>query len=141
MGRRGSRRENSTRQSGSNFQTLQFTTQQFLSSLKKHNNFFNNKPHHKKGNNVTMAKNCFDLKTMTYSSPRPPIHLPTDPNLSLTSFLFQSTSSVADTTALTDAQTGESLTFRQLKTQVYDLSRSLLRLGIEQGDVVFAICT
>jgi len=83
-----------------------------------------------------MPKNCFDLKTMTYSSPRSPIHLPTDPNLSLTSFLFKSNSSVTDTIALTDVQTGESLTFSQLKTQVYDLSRSLLRLGIEQGDVV-----
>ncbi|XP_058771161.1 probable CoA ligase CCL10 [Vicia villosa] len=83
-----------------------------------------------------MAKNCFDLKTMTYSSPRQPIHLPTDPNLSLTSFLFQSTSSAADTVALVDAQTGDSLTFRQLKTQVTALSRSLLRLGIQRGDVV-----
>ncbi|CAK8571637.1 unnamed protein product [Lathyrus sativus] len=83
-----------------------------------------------------MAKNCFDLKTMTYSSPRQPIHLPTDPNLSLTSFLFQSTSSVPDTVALADAQTGDSLTFRQLETQVTAVSRSLLRLGIQRGDVV-----
>ncbi|CAL5207271.1 unnamed protein product [Lathyrus oleraceus] len=83
-----------------------------------------------------MAKNCFDLKTMTYSSPRQPIHLPTDPSLSLTSFLFQSTSSISDTIALADAQTGDSLTFGQLETQVTALSRSLLRLGIQRGDVV-----
>ncbi|XP_058763122.1 probable CoA ligase CCL10 [Vicia villosa] len=83
-----------------------------------------------------MAKNCFDLKTMTYTSPRQPIHLPTDPNLSLTTFLFQSISSVIDTIALSDAQTGDSLTFRQLETQVTALSRALLRLGIQRGDVV-----
>ncbi|CAK8571636.1 unnamed protein product [Lathyrus sativus] len=83
-----------------------------------------------------MAKNCFDLKTMTYYSPRQPIHLPIDPNLSLTSFLFQSTSSIAETIALADAQTDDSLTFRQLKAQVTALSRSLLRLGIQKGDVV-----
>ncbi|KAI5395677.1 probable CoA ligase CCL10 [Lathyrus oleraceus] len=83
-----------------------------------------------------MAKNCFDLKTMTYSSPRQPIHLPTDPNLSLTSFLFQSTSSVSDTISLTDALTGDFLTFRQLETQVTTLSHSLPRLGIQRGDVV-----
>ncbi|XP_058763124.1 probable CoA ligase CCL10 [Vicia villosa] len=83
-----------------------------------------------------MAKNCYNPKTQTYSSPRQPIHIPTDPNLSLTSFLFQSTSSAADTVALVDAQTGDSLTFRQLKTQVTALSRSLLRLGIKRGDVV-----
>ncbi|KAI5395681.1 4-coumarate--CoA ligase-like 7 [Lathyrus oleraceus] len=83
-----------------------------------------------------MAKNCFDLKTMTYYSPRQPIHLPTDPNLSLTSFLFQSTSSVSDTISLTDALTGDFLSFRQLETQVTTLSHSLLRLGIQRGDVV-----
>ncbi|XP_045807719.1 probable CoA ligase CCL10 [Trifolium pratense] len=83
-----------------------------------------------------MAKNCFDLKTMTYSSPRQSIHLPTDPNLSLTSFLFQSTSSLADTIAIADAHTGDSLTFRQLKIEVYALSQSLLRIGIRQGDII-----
>ncbi|CAI8602485.1 unnamed protein product [Vicia faba] len=83
-----------------------------------------------------MAKNCFDQKTMTYSSPRQPIYLPTEPNLSLTAFLFQSTSSISDNIALADAQTGDSLTFRQLKAQVTALSRSLLRLGIKRGDVV-----
>ncbi|XP_004497538.1 probable CoA ligase CCL10 [Cicer arietinum] len=78
----------------------------------------------------------FDLKTMTYSSPRPPIHLPTDPNLSLTTFLFQSTSSAADSIALADAHSNDSLTFHQLKTQVIALSHSLLRLGIKRGDIV-----
>ncbi|XP_061357165.1 probable CoA ligase CCL10 [Gastrolobium bilobum] len=79
----------------------------------------------------------FDLKTMTYSSPRPHIHLPTDPNLSLTSFLFQSTASSAASLALADAHSGESLTFRDLKTQVSALSRILIRrLGIKLCDVV-----
>jgi 4-coumarate--CoA ligase len=83
-----------------------------------------------------MAKNCFNLETMTYSSPRQPIHLPTDPNLSLTSFLFQSTSSLADTIAIADAHSGDSLTFHQLKIEVSSLSQSLLRIGIRQGDII-----
>ncbi|KAK2401203.1 4-coumarate--CoA ligase [Trifolium repens] len=83
-----------------------------------------------------MAKYCFNLQTMTYSSPRQPIHLPTDPNLSLTSFLFQSTSSLADTIAIANAHSGDSLTFRQLKIQVSSLSQSLLRIGIRQGDII-----
>uniref|UniRef100_A0A7N2MQF9 Uncharacterized protein n=1 Tax=Quercus lobata TaxID=97700 RepID=A0A7N2MQF9_QUELO len=40
-----------------------------------------------------MAAATFNPKTQTYTSPRPPIHLPTNPSLSLTSFLFQNSSS------------------------------------------------
>jgi 4-coumarate--CoA ligase len=78
----------------------------------------------------------FNLKTQTYSSPRPPIHLPANPNLSLTFFLFQSTSSFPHTVAITDADTGEMLTFHQLKLHVSKLAHSLLQLNIGKHDVV-----
>ncbi|KAK7267736.1 hypothetical protein RIF29_20415 [Crotalaria pallida] len=86
-----------------------------------------------------MAKS-FNPKTMTFSSPRPPIHLPTDPNLSLTSFLFNkttTTSSSATSLALIDADSGDSFTFNNLKIHVIALSYSLLRPGIKKHDVVF----
>ncbi|KAK7267735.1 hypothetical protein RIF29_20414 [Crotalaria pallida] len=83
-----------------------------------------------------MAKS-FDPKTLTFSSPRPSIHLPTNPNLSLTSFLFKTTTSRASSLALANAHTGDSLTFNDLKHHVTTLSHSLLRLGIKKNDVVF----
>ncbi|KAK4272844.1 hypothetical protein QN277_021344 [Acacia crassicarpa] len=82
-----------------------------------------------------MAK-CFDPRTLTYSSPRPPIHLPADHSLSLASFLFKSTSSFSSSLALIDFDSGESLTFHQLKIHVTSLAHSLSRLGINKGDVV-----
>jgi acyl-CoA synthetase (AMP-forming)/AMP-acid ligase II len=85
-----------------------------------------------------MAKS-FNPKTQTYSSPRPPIHLPANPNLSLTSFLFQSTSSFPHTVALIDDDTGETLTFHQLQLQVSKLSQSLLQLSIDKHDVVLIV--
>ncbi|XP_059428589.1 probable CoA ligase CCL10 [Corylus avellana] len=85
-----------------------------------------------------MAKS-FNPKTQTYSSPRPPIHLPTNPNLSLTSFLFQSTSSFPYTVALIDSDTDETLTFHQLKLHVSKLAQSLLQLSIDKHDVVLIV--
>ncbi|KAE8099658.1 hypothetical protein FH972_017620 [Carpinus fangiana] len=85
-----------------------------------------------------MAKS-FNPKTQTYSSPRPPIHLPANPNLSLTSFLFQSTSSFPHTVALIDDDTGETLTFHQLQLHVSKLAQSLLQLSIDKHDVVLIV--
>lgn len=82
-----------------------------------------------------MAK-CFDPRTLTYSSPRPPIHVPADHSLSLASFLFKSSSSFSNSLALIDFDSGESLTFHQLKIHVSRLAHSLSRLGIKKGDVV-----
>ncbi|KAK4278564.1 hypothetical protein QN277_016396 [Acacia crassicarpa] len=56
-----------------------------------------------------MAK-CFDPTTLTYSLPRPPIHVPADHSLSLASFLFKRTSFFSNTLALIDFDSGESLT-------------------------------
>ncbi|KAF4369921.1 hypothetical protein F8388_011791 [Cannabis sativa] len=74
-----------------------------------------------------MAK-CFNAETQIYSSHRPAVDLPTDPNLSLTSFLFRSTASYPNRTALIDADSGQTLTFLQLKTLVSNLAHSLIKL-------------
>ncbi|MED6220606.1 putative CoA ligase ccl7 [Stylosanthes scabra] len=71
-----------------------------------------------------------------YRSLRPSFSLPKT-TTSLTSFLFQTTtSSFASKTALIDADTSETLTFRQLKTTVAKLSHALLRLGLKKHDVI-----
>lgn len=71
-----------------------------------------------------------------YRSLRPSILIPKDPYLSMSSFLFRNTSSHAHKPALIDADTGESLTFTQLKSTVAKVSQGLIHLGIKKGDVV-----
>ncbi|CAL9026700.1 unnamed protein product [Prunus brigantina] len=83
-----------------------------------------------------MAPKSFNPKTRTYSSPRPPVPFPTDPNLSLTSFLFQSSTSFPNNLALADSDTAETLTFLQLKSLVSKLAHALLNLNIKKNDVV-----
>ncbi|XP_043700802.1 probable CoA ligase CCL7 [Telopea speciosissima] len=84
-----------------------------------------------------------------YRSLRPPVVFPEDPNLSMVPFLFRNSSSYSDKLALADADTGETLTFAELKTMVAKVAHGLLRLGIKKGDVVlifapnsiqFALC-
>ncbi|XP_075637191.1 putative CoA ligase CCL10 [Castanea sativa] len=86
-----------------------------------------------------MATVTFNSQTHTYTSPRPQIHLPTNPNLSLTSFLFQNSSSFPQCLALIDADTNETLTFHQLKLQVSKLAHSLHHLNIHKNDVVLIV--
>ncbi|KAK4583152.1 hypothetical protein RGQ29_026086 [Quercus rubra] len=86
-----------------------------------------------------MAAATFSPKTQTYTSPRPPIHLPTNPNLSLTSFLFQNSSSFPRSLAIIDADSGETITFHQLKLQVSKLAHSLLHLNVHKNDVVLIV--
>ncbi|GMN39223.1 hypothetical protein TIFTF001_008452 [Ficus carica] len=79
----------------------------------------------------------FNPQTLTYTSPRPPVDFPSDPSLSLAPFLFQSSSSFPHHTALIDDDSGETLTFLQLKTLVSNLSHALRNsLRIEKNDVV-----
>lgn len=84
---------------------------------------------------IAMGKS-FDPQSQIYTSPRPPIHFPTDPSISLASFLFRNSSSFPHSLALADADSGESLTFRQLQIQVSKLAHAFLQLGIRKGDVV-----
>ncbi|XP_050382881.1 probable CoA ligase CCL10 [Argentina anserina] len=85
-----------------------------------------------------MAKS-FNSKTGIYTSPRPPVHFPEDPNLSLTSFLFQSSSSFPHSLALADADSGETITFLQFKTLVSRLAQALMKLNIKKDDVVLIL--
>ncbi|XP_031120272.1 4-coumarate--CoA ligase-like 7 [Ipomoea triloba] len=71
-----------------------------------------------------------------YRSPRPPINLPEHPKTSIVSFFFRHLPSLSQTTALIDSETGQTLTFSQLKTQVFKLSQALLNLNISKSDVV-----
>ncbi|KAL9675570.1 hypothetical protein QQ045_003772 [Rhodiola kirilowii] len=72
-------------------------------------------------------------------SPRPPVTLPADPNISMLSFLFRDLSSVSTKLALVDADSLETLTFAQLKSTVAKLSHALRRIGIGKGDVVLIL--
>lgn len=70
-----------------------------------------------------------------YRSLRPPLRFPTDPNLSMVSFLFRN-QSISDLIALVDAESGDAMTFHQFKSSVAKVSAGLSRLGIKKGDVV-----
>ncbi|ESQ38078.1 hypothetical protein EUTSA_v10028563mg [Eutrema salsugineum] len=71
-----------------------------------------------------------------YRSLRPTLVLPKDPNTSLVSFLFRNTSSYPSKPALVDSDSGDTLSFSQLKSAVSRLAHGFLRLGIRQNDVV-----
>ncbi|ONI35955.1 hypothetical protein PRUPE_1G562500 [Prunus persica] len=79
-----------------------------------------------------MAPKSFNPKTQTYTSPRPPVPFPIDPNLSLTSFLFQSSTSFPNNLALADADIAKTLTFLQLKSLVFKLAHALLNHNIKK---------
>ncbi|KAG7615067.1 4-coumarate--CoA ligase-like 7 [Arabidopsis thaliana] len=71
-----------------------------------------------------------------YRSLRPTLVLPKDPNTSLVSFLFRNSSSYPSKLAIADSDTGDSLTFSQLKSAVARLAHGFHRLGIRKNDVV-----
>ncbi|CAH2071707.1 unnamed protein product [Thlaspi arvense] len=71
-----------------------------------------------------------------YRSLRPTLVLPEDPNTSLVSFLFRNSSSYPSKPALVDSDSGDSLSFSQLKSAVSRLAHGFLRLGIRKNDVV-----
>ncbi|KAG6415361.1 hypothetical protein SASPL_122772 [Salvia splendens] len=74
-----------------------------------------------------------------FRSVRPPLSLPTNPNLSIVSFLFRNASSFADKPALIDAHTGQTLTFSHFKSMVSRVAQGLLLLGIKRNDVVLIL--
>ncbi|VFQ67237.1 unnamed protein product [Cuscuta campestris] len=72
-----------------------------------------------------------------YRSLRPPLILPKDPDLSMVSFLFRNISQYPDQPAIQDADSGETLTFAQFKSEVSKVAHGLVhRLGIRKNDVV-----
>ncbi|KAG5566645.1 hypothetical protein RHGRI_002263 [Rhododendron griersonianum] len=82
-----------------------------------------------------METSCYGRDGI-YRSPRPPLLLPEDPNLSIVSFLFRNSSSYSDKPALIDAGTGHTLTFSQFKSTVAKLSHAFLQLGVKKNDIV-----
>ncbi|KAJ9695356.1 hypothetical protein PVL29_010705 [Vitis rotundifolia] len=77
--------------------------------------------------------------SIVYRSPRPHVDIPNDPNISMLSFLFRKTSSFSTRLALVDSDSGETLTFFQLKSTVSRLAHSFAQLGITKNDVVLII--
>nr|GMD14273.1 4-coumarate--CoA ligase-like 7 [Ipomoea batatas] len=72
-----------------------------------------------------------------YRSLRPPIVLPRDPNFSMVSFLFRNISQYPDQPAIHDSDTGRTLTFAQLKSQVSKVAHGMKhQLGVRKNDVV-----
>ncbi|KAK9691174.1 hypothetical protein RND81_09G181200 [Saponaria officinalis] len=71
-----------------------------------------------------------------YRSHRPPLILPTNPNLNMVSLLFENISLYPDKPALIDSNSGQILNFSDLKSMVTNFSHGIINLGIEKGDVV-----
>ncbi|XP_020589147.1 4-coumarate--CoA ligase-like 7 [Phalaenopsis equestris] len=71
-----------------------------------------------------------------YRSPRPPVSFPTDPCLSMVSFLFRNAKSYPNRLAIADVNSNETLTFAQLRSSVYSVAGGLHRLGISKGSVI-----
>ncbi|KAK4402378.1 4-coumarate--CoA ligase-like 7 [Sesamum angolense] len=74
-----------------------------------------------------------------YRSPRPPLSLPQDPKFSMIQYLFRNLPSISHLTALIDAETGHTITFSVVRTQVLNFSKALLDLNISKNDVVLII--
>ncbi|MCL7031068.1 hypothetical protein MKW94_028286 [Papaver nudicaule] len=76
-----------------------------------------------------------------YRSLRPPVYLPKNPNTSLVSFLFRNSDSYPDRIAIVDADSGETLTFKELQSMVVKVSNGFEKLGLKKGDVVAMLAT
>jgi len=73
-----------------------------------------------------------------YYSTRPPVWIPPNPNLDINTFLFAP--QYGDKTALIDAPTGKSLTYRELERKIHVLAAGLYKkLGVRKGDVVMLL--
>ncbi|KAJ0088100.1 hypothetical protein Patl1_32189 [Pistacia atlantica] len=88
-----------------------------------------------------MAAKSFIPKTKTFTSPRPPVNFPTNPNLSFTSFFFNSISFFPHNLALidSDSNSNQTLTFHELKLHVTNIAHSLFHLGIAKNDVILIL--
>ena len=71
-----------------------------------------------------------------YRSLRPPLIMPSNPNLDMVSFLFRNIHSYPEQPALIDSNSGDILNFSQLKSMVAKVSHGLTQLGIQKGDVI-----
>ncbi|KAH7690447.1 Acyl-CoA synthetase protein [Dioscorea alata] len=72
-----------------------------------------------------------------YHSPRPPVRFPTDPNLSILSFLSTAAAGHPHRIALADSDTGETLSFSDLLSLIPRAALGLSRrLGVTRNSVV-----
>ncbi|KAH7281007.1 hypothetical protein KP509_36G025100 [Ceratopteris richardii] len=78
----------------------------------------------------------FCSATGIYTGKREPAHLPSDPFLTLPTFILDRPTLDHSAIAFIDSSTGAYLTYGQLKTQVFSLAAGLSSFGIQPGDVV-----
>ncbi|MCO5573088.1 hypothetical protein L7F22_026853 [Adiantum nelumboides] len=75
-----------------------------------------------------------------YYSKREPVNLPSDPALTLPRFIFQRPDFDSSAIAYIDAETGQSISYGELRKQVQDVSAGLFKFGVKSGDVVLILC-
>ncbi|KAK8935544.1 4-coumarate--CoA ligase-like 7 [Platanthera zijinensis] len=71
-----------------------------------------------------------------YRSPRPPLAFPSEPSLSMITFLFHKAALHPNRLAIADVDSNETLTFSQLRSAVHSAAAGFRRLGIGKGSVV-----
>lgn len=81
----------------------------------------------------------FSAATGVYHSKREPAHLPSDPSLSLPSFLLHRSSLTPSAIAYIDSHSDRSLSYGELRTQVFSLASGLSSFGVMPGDVVLLL--
>ncbi|PKU85016.1 4-coumarate--CoA ligase-like 7 [Dendrobium catenatum] len=84
---------------------------------------------------MAFSSTCYNTDGV-YRSPRPPVSFPTNPSLSMTTFLFRNAASYPERLAIADADSGETLTFAQLRSTVFSAAAGLQRIGISKGSVI-----
>lgn len=84
-------------------------------------------------------KSGFCSATGTYTSKREPAHLPSDPFLTLPSLLLHRHTFNPSAIAFIDSSTGASLSYGDLKRQVFCLAAGLTSFGVQPGDVVLIL--
>ncbi|KAI5063337.1 hypothetical protein GOP47_0021884 [Adiantum capillus-veneris] len=84
-------------------------------------------------------KSGFCAATGTYTSKRERAHLPSDPSLTLPTFILHRPTLNPSAIAYIDATTGTSLSYGDLKTQVFSVAAGLSSFGVQPGDVVLVL--
>ncbi|KAK3031965.1 hypothetical protein RJ639_036900 [Escallonia herrerae] len=93
-------------------------------------------PHYKEAKTTTTMERSGYGHDGIYRSLQPRPAFPTDPSLSMVSFLFRNARSYPEKPALFDADTHQTMTFREFEATVSKFSHALLQLGIKKNDVV-----
>ncbi|XP_078442037.1 AMP-dependent synthetase and ligase family protein [Wolffia australiana] len=71
-----------------------------------------------------------------YTSPFQPVQIPTDPSLSMISFLLRNASHYPDRVAIADSDSGNSITFGELQPAITQIAVALSKLGVSKGDII-----